>query len=186
MYTKTYSLEDLKNIYGDIDTENVFKEIEIQNKKLVLIKPKYFGGGAYSKVQRNRGGTSRIDESSSSFCSISDEKLIMSQERILNFKKCIVNIGLDKRYNQKANKESEMIIFDVAPVSDALSRKQLSVDIKTASEKVGIPTQWLVPLCKYLLDNCLQVGEYSINLNMDVPKMDINLMATKIQRAYRG
>ncbi|CAG9313472.1 unnamed protein product [Blepharisma stoltei] len=169
-YAKTFPISKLKKMHKKIDGEVLFREVQIIDNELVLVRSK-----------RRYSG-----DSLSSFVSITDENLILSRRRVLNFKKCVVKIGLDTIFSITKGQETEILIFDVTPVVTTFSRKQLSVDLKMVCSSTGIQKEWIVPLSIYLLDNCLQVGEFSINLNLDVPKLNLNEKVNKIQKFFRG
>jgi hypothetical protein len=65
------------------------------------------------------------------------------------------------------------------------SIRQISIHLTNASESLGIPLLWIHPIAYFLRVRCLKLSTSSISLNLKNKKVNLDLMAGKIQKTFK-
>lgn len=108
-----YSPFDPKDLYNDVSIENNFITLKIAGK----LKKKFLSLANYKYK----------------------EKLLLTFKKKKDLDKFLINVHLQQMYLGATNSKDFILIFDIFPLASENLKKQVSVDLKTASKALGIP-----------------------------------------------
>ncbi|CAG9310795.1 unnamed protein product [Blepharisma stoltei] len=184
-FSKIFSADELVQKYGRKDMEDIFKNATIHRQELILTSPKAGQQQqqqqlleqqeeSYEKPKRMKKGFQ-----SEVFRTLSDDCIIITTEKEYRNKPYKIKVG-------KIDEGTGQLVFDIVSSLPPIVRKQIAIDIAKASEKLEVGIEWIVPMAKYILMRGLEVDDFSIKMNLNLPNFNLNTLVTKIQKWWRG
>lgn len=171
LYYRDFIYSQLLERYGEIHPAAILKDLTIENEALILgqktMKDAY-------QLQRHKSFT--INE------------IFLREKEILR----LVNKGFEVKITVKRYKNCfldefyELLCFqNLLEPKRNRGFREISVSIEKASEYTGIPELWVHPIANYIGKQCLSIDTYCFSFNFFEKKLNINDVASKIQREFR-
>ena len=171
-WVHTFRLEnkDLIQKYGEINPSVIVKDLRMRDGKICI------------GIQSSKQDFQMQKHESYIFSEVLMEEKFLSKA---NSKMLVVDTYLRTYKNKFLETTYQVLHFECyQPVPYSPSRC-ISIHLSTASEILGIPLLWIHPISYFIRSRCLVLSFDLISLNLRNKKVDLNQMASKIQKNFK-